>query len=61
MYLLCRFTSYVDQMSAWYDVKTKQEIVSIKMFEKLEVSNLLKHFLVSVYRRKSEDFYVGSI
>ena len=24
-------------MSAWYDAKTKQEIVSIKMFEKLEV------------------------
>jgi len=25
-------------MSAWYDAKTKQEIVSIKLFEKLEVS-----------------------
>jgi len=25
-------------MSAWYDAKTKQEIVSIKMFEKFEVS-----------------------
>jgi len=24
-------------MSAWYDAKTKQEIVSIKLFEKLEV------------------------
>jgi len=32
-----RSTSYIDQMSAWYDAKTKQEIVSIKLFEKLEV------------------------
>jgi len=35
--MYCRTTSYIDQMSAWYDAKTKQEIVSIKMFEKLEV------------------------
>lgn len=25
-------------MSAWYDVKTKQEVINIKVFEKLEVS-----------------------
>jgi len=28
-------------MSAWYDAKTKQEIVSIKLFEKLEVGSAL--------------------
>ncbi len=32
-----RLTSYVDQMSAWYDVKTKLEVINIKVFEKLEV------------------------
>ena len=35
--ILFRVTSYVDQMSAWYDVKTKQEVINIKVFEKLEV------------------------
>ena len=33
-----RATTYVDQMSAWYDVKTKAEIINIKVFEKLEVN-----------------------
>ncbi len=32
-----RLTTYVDQRSAWYEQKTKQEIVNIKIFEKLEV------------------------
>lgn len=27
-------------MSAWYDVKTKQEVINIKVFEKLEVRNV---------------------
>ena len=31
-------TSYVDQMSAWYDSKTKAEIINIKVFEQLEDS-----------------------
>lgn len=31
-----RQTTYVDQMSTWYDSKTKQEVVTIKVFEKLE-------------------------
>ena len=37
VYIHFRVTSYVDQMSAWYDVKTKQEVINIKVFEKLEV------------------------
>ena len=28
-------------MSAWYDVKTKQEVINIKVFEKLEVHRCL--------------------
>ena len=43
-----RTTSYVDQMSAWYDLKTKQEIVNIKVFEKLEVRLIIKIFHVTI-------------
>ena len=32
-----RLTHYIEQMSAWYDAKTKAEVINIKLFEKLEV------------------------
>ena len=35
-----KVTSYVDRMSAWYDNKTKTEVINIKVFEKLEVCTL---------------------
>ncbi|KAK2144442.1 hypothetical protein LSH36_756g00059 [Paralvinella palmiformis] len=31
-------TTYIDQMNAWYDQKTKEEVVNFKLFEKLERS-----------------------
>jgi WASH complex subunit strumpellin len=32
----CRMTSYIEQMTTWYDNKTRQEVVSFKVFGKLE-------------------------
>ena len=37
IYVHYRVTCYVEQMSAWYDAKTKAEVMNIKVFEKLEV------------------------
>ncbi|XP_076082010.1 WASH complex subunit 5-like isoform X2 [Mytilus galloprovincialis] len=33
-----KLTSYIDPMKAWYDVKTKQELVNRKLFQKLQRS-----------------------
>ncbi|XP_038056716.1 WASH complex subunit 5-like [Patiria miniata] len=33
-----RSTSYIDQMKTWYDVKTKQEVLDIKVFSKVRQS-----------------------
>jgi WASH complex subunit strumpellin len=33
----CRTTTYIDRVSAWYDGRTKEEIINIKLFGKLEV------------------------
>ncbi|EDV23219.1 uncharacterized protein TRIADDRAFT_27621 [Trichoplax adhaerens] len=33
-----RTSSYINQMNAWYDVKTKEELVNIKLFSQLQVS-----------------------
>ena len=32
-----RTTSYIDQMSAWYDKRTTQEVVNLKLWEQLQV------------------------
>ena len=32
-----RFTTYIDQMSAWYDKKTGQEILNLKLWQQLKV------------------------
>ena len=39
IYVYYRVTCYVEQMSAWYDAKTKAEVMNIKVFEKLEVKS----------------------
>ena len=31
-------TYYVDKKSTWYDLKTKEEVVSLRLFKKLELS-----------------------
>ena len=36
--LLCRLTTFVEQRSTWYDSKTKQQVLTSKVFEKIEVS-----------------------
>ena len=33
-----RTTTYIDQMSAWYDKRTTTEVVNIKLWEQLKVS-----------------------
>lgn len=33
-----KLTYYVDKKSAWYDLKTKEEVVSLRLFKKLEAS-----------------------
>lgn len=38
--LFHRLTSYIDPMKAWYDLKTKQELVNRKLFQKLQVLHL---------------------
>ena len=32
-----RFTTYVDQMSAWYDKRTNMEILNLKLWQQLKV------------------------
>lgn len=38
---LHRITAYIDQMKAWYDVKTKAEQVNRTLFQKLQVRLLV--------------------
>ena len=33
-----RTTTYIDQMSAWYDKRTTTEVVNIKLWEQLKVT-----------------------
>ena len=37
--LYFRATAYIDQMKAWYDIKTKQELVNKTVFSKIQVKN----------------------
>ena len=32
-----RQTTFIEQMSAWYDKKTNQEVVNLKLWERLQV------------------------
>ena len=34
-----RYTTYVDQMSAWYDKKTNMEILNLKLWHQLKVKS----------------------
>ena len=44
-----RTTTYIDQMSAWYDKRTTTEVVNIKLWEQLKVTTgLCVHVCVCV-------------
>ena len=32
-----RATTFIDQMSAWYDKKTQQEVLNLRLWEQLKV------------------------
>ena len=57
-----RVTCYVEQMSAWYDAKTKTEVMNIKVFEKLEVeSTSVMQCLFDSSTRKISSTFVDSV
>lgn len=33
-----RYTTYIDQMSAWYDKKTGMEVLNLKLWHQLKVT-----------------------
>ena len=41
-------TSYIEQMGTWYDNRTRQEVVSPKVFEQLEVGGEKKEMEIFV-------------
>lgn len=44
-----RQTTFVEQMSAWYDKRTNQELVTLKLWQQLQV-RIEKHTLYTLYR-----------
>ena len=42
-----RVTTYIDQMSAWYDKKTNLEVVNLRLWEYLEVRSV--YFSIFLY------------
>ena len=43
---LDRITTYIDQMKAWYDVRTKSEQVNRTLFQKLQVTLTFTFILI---------------
>lgn len=42
-----RVTTYIDQMSAWYDKKTNLEVINLRLWEYLEVRSV--YFSIFLY------------
>ena len=34
--IYCRTTCYIDQMGAWYDIRTKQEVMNLLILKQLQ-------------------------
>lgn len=51
-----RITTYIDQMKAWYDVRTKSEQVNRTLFQKLQVTLPFTFILICNDLESGNDF-----